>query len=683
MSTGAYLYGAAQLAVTLIAALTAGAVVVRRRLHPLGGAARVVAWLLIATAVIELAHLLPLAAGVLVRPLPALLAAAAAGALAAWLPAAPRAGAAADPEPVTWPSWTWLPAIVAAGAVAAASVGYVHALAYREFQVVDTLAFHLPGVASWIQRGSLWHVSQFLPYQFQGYYPDGGDVMLLAAALPWHSDFAVRFVDLPFMAMCALATYALAVELRAPRQAAATFAVVVPALPIVALSAYEGELPDAVMYATFAAGLLFGMRWARTRAREDLLLAALGLGLCFGVKWYSLSTIAVVVLVALAVELARRRPLAAIARDGAVVLAGLLALGGVWLLRNWIAGGNPFMPEPVHLAGVNVFSAPDDFFRRVSGFTIFDYVGHPGDGHIWSAYILPGFHDALGGFAYVLPAAVVLALVAVRAGQGPRDGRPYVLLAAGALVSVVYFATPYSALGVRGLPLGVLFNARYWVPALLCVAPAGAWACGRLPRPVGIALQLAVTWAVLDSLDRGFTRPDSSDIRFGALAVLLAVAVLAVARATRGRPRAAWAAGAALAVLLAALAGRHQQRVFLAQRYTDIDAALQQISRDPAVHRVALVGVWDGNGLYPTLPAFGPRLGNRVDYVGPTAGGALGQYGDAPSLEAALRRGRYDTVILGRSFIVSKPVTLFAWVAGAGYRVAAVSPRFITFTSTR
>jgi hypothetical protein len=53
-------------------------------------------------------------------------------------------------------------------------------------------------------------------------------------------------------------------------------------------------------------------------------------------------------------------------------------------------------------------------------------------------------------------------------------------------------------------------------------------------------------------------------------------------------------------------------------------------------------------GRSPVWPAFGPRMGNHVDYLGPTVRHGLREYPTRRRWAAALRRGRYDLLIVGR-----------------------------------
>ena len=727
MHLAAYLAGAVLLALTLSGAGLTALVVVRRRLGHLTGAPRGLAAALLALTAVFVVHLLPLATGTLTRATPPLLSLLLAGLLWRLLPAVDPATDPATATPDGSPAAasgssaarpaSWALALAALAVTAVAAAGEVRAYSLQELQIIDTVAAHLPIVARWIQGGSLWHISQFIPFQWQGNFPNTGDVFALAVMLPWHSDFAVRFLDPVFIAALVIAIYALAHELGAPRPAALLFACVIAALPTMVAAGYGAELPDPVMYATFATGLLFLARFVRTRLRSDLLLAGVGLGLCFGVEWYSLTSVAVVLLVWFAGEALARlatvrdrrgdRDLADAARDGAfpgdspsspspspsplswggiartaLLLGGLiLLLGGVWLVRNWALSGDPFFPTSVQILGLHVFSAPPDIWLAQGGYTIFDYFG-AGQGHVWATYLLPSFHIAFADAGAVLLGGLVLTgLLLAWRGATRRAGDPRVLamgvIALGCLLA--YFATPYSALGPKGYPAGTYLLARYGVPALIAAAPVCAWAAGRL-GDLGVLVELAGAFAVFSGLTRGFTNASTHDLAVGAavLALLAAASMALPALRRRPWPRLAVAGLLALGVLVA---GHHDERVFFADRYLDVDPTFAAIARDPQPLRVAITGFSNENVLVsPILPSFGPRLANDVQYVGPWVDHELVQYTREGPFVAALRRGDFDDVILGRAAIPGQPVTPPTWVLAAGYRPALASPEFFLFT---
>src|SRR5690348_12419491 len=201
MGAGDYAVGLALFAAMLAGVVGGAEVLLRRRLGHLAGPPRLVALGTLATAGLLLVHLVPGMVGVLARGTVLV-------ATALWLGGAllvRRVPLRPDP-PASEPA---APTGVAFGAIAFAAIAGVSifavATAINQLAVapasVDLLNFHLPTVARWIQSGSIWHVSELLPNVAPGAYPDSGDVVLLAAVLPWHDDFLAHLALYPYYAL--------------------------------------------------------------------------------------------------------------------------------------------------------------------------------------------------------------------------------------------------------------------------------------------------------------------------------------------------------------------------------------------------------------------------------------------------------------------------------------------------
>ena len=702
MSRGDYVTGFVYLTAVLGLVFAAAVVALRRALPGPAGASRAVALGLLATLGLVAAHVLPLAFGILGRG--SVLVTAALVLAAAF--ALPRGGAqerSPAPSPM-WPTGTlsWVLAGTAAAAVAVVTVAAALHDATRANEGLDMVNFHLPDVASWIQSGTLWDVYQFVPRLTHGNYPNNGDMVLLSVTLPWRDDFLVRLSMLPFLALTAVAVYALARELRAPAGAAVLAAAGILALPIVAESGVEVGLPDPVMWATFAAGLLFAARHARTGATADLALAGLGLGLAFGTKWYGVSNVAIVLVVWLAARALARRPAPELARQGGALAGLVAACGGIWLVRNWVETGNPAFPVKLAPLGITIFDAPPDILRREAGFTIAGYIG---DGAVWSDQLLPTYRDFLGPVALVLVIGVLAAAWVAGSRlrrRGPRHPRArenaivLALAAIAALGTAAYAITPYSAQGAAGLPVYAGPNTRYVVPALLAAAPLFAWLVGRAGRRepwLAHALEAIALVAVLDGLRRSYDVADERPL-VGLLVVGLAALAFAGARALLPRLEPAWrpVAICAVAVLLVAglgAAGRRDQVRFDEARFRGVDATFDWIdAHAPRGHRVALAGNW-AQSVGPPFPAFGPRLRNEVAYNGPWVDDMLEYYRAPGPFVDALRRGRYDLLVVGRGFLAApgnpprRDVREERWARAAGFPVLARSDALTLFAVPR
>src|SRR4051794_38455505 len=151
MTAGPYLAGLCFFVGTVGSALAAAALLTRRRLSHLDLPAQVLAFGVLATAAILVAHLLPGVLGLLSRT-SALVSALALLVAASRVPAAGTA-AGDDSVPPVPPSgrFSWALAAVAAGAVVVAAMGAAWAGSATPSTEVDTLTFHLPNIARWIQ----------------------------------------------------------------------------------------------------------------------------------------------------------------------------------------------------------------------------------------------------------------------------------------------------------------------------------------------------------------------------------------------------------------------------------------------------------------------------------------------------------------------------------------------------
>ncbi|HTN24139.1 MAG TPA: phospholipid carrier-dependent glycosyltransferase [Solirubrobacteraceae bacterium] len=673
-----FLAGTALFAAMLAAVGVATALVVRRRLAHLDGLERALAAIVIGTTVLIAVHLVPLMLTILSRGT-VLAACAVAIGLAALVRPVTGAAAAREPAPEPLaPSGTpaWVLAGTAAAFAALAALADLARWAGDELVGVDPLTFHLPNVARWIQTGSVWQIDQFVPLLAHGDYPHNGDVVLLSTVLPWHNDFLVRLPITFFLATAAVAAYAVARELRAPRAACLLAAAAAVSLPVVGIATIPRALPDSLMWTTYGCGVLFLLRHARSARRSDLVLAGVALGIACGTKWYGVSSVAVVVGIWALARLVAARGGAGPGRVpralGDAVLVGGLTLGGivVWLIRNWTLSGNPVFPLHVAPFGITIFDAPPDVIRNQVGFTIADYAG---DAHVLRQ-LAGEMVQGLGVIPIVCGLAIAGAVVLAR-----RRGRadvPVLLMAAGAvLLAGVYVITPATALGAKGDPSLAHANTRYAVPALLLALPVVAWVAGRLPRAASLALQAALAIGALYGAYEGYELQGAKDVVLGGAGVA-ALAALAWG-VWRLRARRAVLVVAAIGAAVVGLAAGHriEQRINDG-RYLGSDPAIDTLLHAaPTGKRIGLAADWTVAGLTPIWPAFGTRMGNDVEYVGHFVRGFLTPYSDERDFQAALVRRRYDLLVVGRGFFPPQPTREQRWALDAGWRTIALSRR--------
>lgn len=683
MTVASYLGGMLAFCV-MLAGVCAGAILLTRRRTPdLTGAARPVALALLITFGLLCVHIVPGALGVLGLP----------GVLVAtglWLAAAAstpalngpkRPSTSLDPPapgnrrpPAEAGRIAWVVALLGVGAVVLFTLAYLRDQLVVAPGSIDILNFHLPGVGRWIQTGSIWGINEFVADLSPGRYPANGDVLLLAATLPWKSDFLAHLVPYPYYVLTGFSAYACARELGAPGPSSAAAGALVLAIPAVAVPALTNSFPDVVLLFGLAAGLLFLLRHRRTGGGYELVLAGLALGVAFGSKWYGVSTVAIVVGVWAISKLVERRDLRLVIGQGAI-LAGLIALaGGFWMLRNWIQSGNPVYPVEVVPFGLTIFAAPVDTVRVLAGETLAGYIGASG---IWGEAIWPQLREALAWPGLLIAAGslvVVGSLLTATGRASPRRRLIAVGLVIAASLVVAYSITPYTAGGGPRFPALVGPNARYVVPAMLVGALLLAWASGVFRWGPALFSSLGLV-AIADGLRissqgvASFATLELDDWLIAAALTFAIAGIVLVARSLSRRslgPRPV-AVVAILALLAAVAVGYRVQNSFLENRYRGSDPTADWlIENAPSGHRVGIAGNWT-NDFSPVLPAFGPRFGNEVEYVGPFVRETLRTYTGPEEYTEALERGGYDYLVVGLGIPPRRSAPEGRWAIRAGF----------------
>ncbi|MDX6677815.1 MAG: hypothetical protein QOE31_1867, partial [Solirubrobacteraceae bacterium] len=562
----------------------------------------------------------------------------------------------------------WALAALASAVALTAAVADLRRWAANVIVGVDPLTFHMPNIGRWILTHSLWQIDQFVPLLAHGNYPTNGDVVMLSTVLPWHNDFLVRAPIVFFLAVTAVAVVAVARELRAPAAASVLAAAAIVSVPIVGIATIPRALPDSLLWAMFACGVLFLLRHARSGRRSDLMLAAAALAVAFGTKWYGISSVAVLVAIwTIARLLQPDVPKPRALRDG-MLLGALVALGDLaWMARNVVESANPFFPAKIAAFGVTIFDAPRDVVVEAVGFSILDYAGDPPVLRQLAGEVF----DGLGVLALVCAVGLIAAAILNRR---PADRRIVLLSVVAVALLPVYAALPGTALGNPGDPSLASVNTRYAVPSLLLAAPVLAWAIGRMARPLALAFEAALAVSVVTGAYSAYEVRGARDIVLAAGGLLLVAAFVWSLGFVRRRPLVLAAIGVAVALL--ALAGaRHIEQRINGERYLGVDRAIDALLRAaPDGKRIGLASDWSVGGLSPIWPSFGTRIGNHVEYIG-YFDGFLRRYPTRRRFQAALDRGHYDYLVVGRGFYPPQPTPEQRWAMAAGWRTVALSRR--------
>ena len=244
--------------------------------------------------------------------------------------------------PARW-NWLWLPIMPLLGISITAALFPPGLLWGNEPNGYDVVEYHLQVPREWFQSGRItpldYNVFSYFPFNMEMHY-------LLAMELrngPWAGMYLAQFMHVTMWILMILAIYAAAGPLPAILSAA------IPWDWLLAPVAYvEGAL---VLYAALAA--IWALRWQKTRAPRDILVAGVMAGFACGVKLTAVPWILLALPIALLFSSPWRHSLRA---APLFLVAGLLTFSP-WLIRNEIWCRNPVFPEATNIFGIRPFTA--------------------------------------------------------------------------------------------------------------------------------------------------------------------------------------------------------------------------------------------------------------------------------------------------------------------------------------
>lgn len=654
---GRYLVGIAFLFAAL-APVAAAAWMLRSRILPRwGGAPARLAEVVIALAIVlGVAQVL----GVLgaFRPIPTLLGCVVAG-IATFLLARrwQGLGDVPGPPPAPTPNRVSVIAAVVACALVAADWGpRVTAAIKGGMKTVDTLWYHLPQAARFMQEGSITGLHYVDSEPVTVFYPANSALLHALGMQAFGNDLLSVFVNVGWLGLALLSGWCIG----RPRGLGASTLLgmaVVLALPSLVTTQPGGAYNDVMGLALFMAAVALLVNGSAHPGATAV--AAIAAGIALGTKYTMIAPV-----LALAVGTTTTAARGTRGRVAVTWMLALAAAGGLWYARNLLRVGNP-LPS-LHLA-IGPISLPSPPVPTPT-FTVAEFLP---DTDLWDTHFIPGF-DAAFGPAWV--AVLALGLGGAALGASLRGERVARMLGLVAIATAVAFLVTPQFLGLEGNPLFFSVNLRYVTPALalgMAVLPwvpalQGGWR--RWSVVAAFAGTLAATqfdptmWPTENGPATAQPVAGTAAWAGATLGGFVLVGAAAAAWLRRVRPARHALVGGMVGVAAATIGlGWAAQHVYFKDRYANL-AQLPTIARwARGVHdsRIATVGV------FLQYPLYGSDLSNRVQYIGKHGPhGAFSPIETCPEWREALNAGRYRYVLVapdGFPDIGPKPAPEAAW----------------------
>jgi hypothetical protein len=244
----------------------------------------------------------------------------------------------------------------------------------------DSLSYHGPMAARFVQEHSVVHPFFATNEQVYVFFPGNSELLHAIGILITGRDLLSPLLNLGWLVLALTAAWALGRPFgRGPATLAG--AAVALATPVF-VSLQPGEaFVDVVIVALFLAAAALLVNGGREPA--PVLLAGLAGGLAAGTKVTAILPVAALTFVAIALVRSGQR-----VRTGTLWVAAVLAVGGLWYVRNFVAFGSPL---PAVRIGLGPLALPS-----VEAPPHYSVAYYATDWDIWDRWFLPGLNSALG-----------------------------------------------------------------------------------------------------------------------------------------------------------------------------------------------------------------------------------------------------------------------------------------------
>jgi len=529
----------------------------------------------------------------------------------------------------------------------------------------DTTWYHMPFAARMAQEHSTVHLHFTDPLRLAAwFYPQSSELVHAAGIVLFKSDWLSPLINMVWIAVALLAAWCVGRPYKVGPATLVAAAIVLDSGVMIETQPGEGrnDIMGLAFLIAFAAFLINGHQRRAPSAgavqdaperdaplldRGPLVMAGIAAGLAASVKLTFLIPVAAIAL-GVVVFSGRGRRLT----TAWVMGLSMLVVGGYWYLRAAIkTGGNP-IPQ-IGFGPLNL-PRPDQMpLDPRPRFAVSHYLTDP---TIYRAWFFPQLDNAFGPLWPLILIVAVAAAVFVAVRSRNRILR---VIAAGALATaVVYVFTPLTAAGQEGTPTGFFTNTRYLAPGLVL-----AMALLPIARPLRAPDRRA--WQTLAFLTAVYAITVLTTPRwypgyivgtvFITLALVWAPTALGLGRA-RGQVSRGLAvlAGAAI-LLLAVVLGRAQQVQYVDHHYTKTTLFLQEggpqkayaFARRQHDKRIAIAG--SSEMIFGQYGYYGADASNFVQYIGvPGPHGAYRLATTCPAFKREIDRGDYDYLIVSK-----------------------------------
>lgn len=273
----------------------------------------------------------------------------------------------------------------------------------------DSLVYHMPFVARWLQLGHIWE-PYFTAYAGPlGYYPSNYELFLTWFVMPFHSDLLVNLVNFLIFPFFYLLFYLVLRQLSVKSDLALLITFVGSSIPVL-LRQLGIPQNDLFFMLFFLYSIYFLFSFLRHKNGLYVALLGLALGVFFGTKYTGVPGALPFFILAIGsviwVSMQQKKVWRSLLNLMPTFILPFVLGGAFWYGRNWVLTGNPFFPIDVHLLGMKVFSGYLGLTEKVFDQSL---LMHLGEVDLLSS-LVKAFALSAGFISLLLPVFFIIAL---------------------------------------------------------------------------------------------------------------------------------------------------------------------------------------------------------------------------------------------------------------------------------
>lgn len=215
----------------------------------------------------------------------------------------------------------------------------------------DSLAYHLPFVAEWLQSGSLREIYYSAFASPIGYYPSNYELLDLWTMIPFQSDYFANILNFGILIIFIISFLEILKTLKVNKTLQIISVASVIYLPIF-LRQIGLPLVDLYFSTTFATSILFLLKQYLEKPKySNYLIFGLSLGLFIGTKYLGIVYAFIPILVFLIINISKKIN----KKYFFITFISIFLTGSFFYLRNYLNSGNPLFPTEISILGKTIF----------------------------------------------------------------------------------------------------------------------------------------------------------------------------------------------------------------------------------------------------------------------------------------------------------------------------------------